>query len=257
MMIYCIKGYTLDLRTLNLNCISYNYDLFTITITFTTRLPYNPELSTVLNRLQDIIPSRLTFTNLPKFQEKLDKLYEKISIPSFNNSNIVLSIFSPCASGRADESPRSRPYIATASDTIVVNVEYRVVPVYLVPKAIYTSTDSSRFGINKARILIAGCSAGGGLAAGVLLIVRDHTLASARVCIIGLVLISSMLDNCVDKELANTESNKLVVPRRTQDISSLLRIYLDISSQIGAFYEFDIFALNAALSLKSITARTD
>ncbi|KAI1315969.1 alpha/beta hydrolase domain protein [Xylariaceae sp. FL0255] len=274
-------------------------------MTFTTRPPYDPELSTVLNGLQDIIPSRLTFTNLPKFQEKLDELWtaeaaiagtnlrhEEISIPSLDNSNIVLSIFSPCASGRADESPRPRPCIvwfhgggmllsnrfigiqvplawATASDAIVVSVEYRVAPAHPAPKAvedcyaaiswICTSVDASRFGIDKARILIAGCSAGGGLAAGVSLMVRDHTLAGARACIVGLVLISPMLDDRVDEEFAkqfcsernsvwSTESNELawravlghqygsenvsswVVPGRAQDVSGLPRIYLDVGS---------------------------
>ncbi|KAI1315834.1 alpha/beta hydrolase domain protein [Xylariaceae sp. FL0255] len=229
-------------------------------MTFTTRPPYDPELSTVLNELQDIIPSKLTFTNLPKFQEQLDKFRMLLS-----NRFI-------------------------ASDTIVVNVEYRVAPAYPAPKAvddcytaiswIYTSADSSRFSIDKARILIARCNAGGGLAAGVSLMVRDHTLADARAYIVGLVLISPMLDNRVNKELAkqavlkhqysNENISSWVVPRRAQDISGLPRIYLDISSVDlfrehnlalhvwpGAFHEFDTLAPSAALSLKSTTAKTN
>ncbi|NQX35711.1 alpha/beta hydrolase [Herbiconiux sp. VKM Ac-2851] len=67
-------------------------------------------------------------------------------------------------------------------DAVAVTVEYRLAPEYPDPVPVedcyaalqWTVTNADLLGVNRARILIAGASAGGGLAAGVALLARDR-----------------------------------------------------------------------------------
>ncbi|KAI3326625.1 alpha/beta hydrolase domain protein [Xylariaceae sp. AK1471] len=273
--------------------------------------------------------------------------HEEIVIPGPDDNSILLSIFRPPLERRASGEAirQDRPCIvwfhgggmllanrfigvqvplawAKTCGAIVVSVEYRVAPAHPAPAAVedcyaamswaYAAANASRLAIDRTKILVAGFSAGGGLAAGVSLMARDRAPVGGGPRICGLVLISPMLDDRIDEELGkqfsgenspiwSTESNELawravlghrygddsvsscVVPARATDVSGLPRIYLDtgsvdlfreqslrFASRIwraggdlalhiwpGAFHGFDTFAPAAALSVKSITTRTD
>jgi acetyl esterase/lipase len=82
---------------------------------------------------------------------------------------------------------------------IVVSVEYRLAPEHPFPAAVedcyaglvWTAANASELGIDPRRLLIAGASAGGGLAAAVSLMARDRR----RPDLIGQVLMCPMLDD--------------------------------------------------------------
>lgn len=219
--------------------------------------------------------------------------HEEITIPGPDDNSILLSIFRPplsCPFGEAV--PRPRPCIvffhgggmlltnrflgvqvplawAKTCGAIVVTVEYRVAPKHPAPAAVedcyaavswtFADENASRFGIDTTKILLAGLSAGAGLAVGVSLMIRDRALFEDRQRICGLVLISPMLDDRIDEDLRkqfsgvhtpiwSTESNEFawrailghrygddsvssyVVPGRATDVSGLPRTYLDVGS---------------------------
>ncbi|KAI1382536.1 alpha/beta hydrolase domain protein [Hypoxylon trugodes] len=150
----------------------------------------------------------------------------------------------------------------------VVSVEYRVAPEHPAPAAVedcYAALcwlrdagDARKLGIDQERVLVAGISAGGGLAAGVALMARDRALAGGpKIC--GLVLMCPMLDDRVDAAVAklfggpespiwSTESNEVawkavlgeaygsdavspyVAPARADDLSGLPPTYIDVAS---------------------------
>lgn len=84
-------------------------------------------------------------------------------------------------------------------DCVLVTVEYRLAPEFPDPFPIedcyaaleWLSAEAERLGVDRTRILVAGASAGGGLAAGVALAARDR----GGVALCGLLLDYPMLDD--------------------------------------------------------------
>jgi acetyl esterase/lipase len=72
--------------------------------------------------------------------------------------------------------------LVTTLDAVCISVEYRLGPEHLDPAALedcyaalkWVGDNLSELGIDPARLMIGGSSAGGGLAAGVALYARDH-----------------------------------------------------------------------------------
>lgn len=89
--------------------------------------------------------------------------------------------------------------LAVDSSMVVVSVEYRMPPDYPDPAPVddcyaallWTADHASELGVDPAAIILAGGSAGGGLAAGTALRVRDHGGPGLA----GLLLLSPMLDD--------------------------------------------------------------
>jgi acetyl esterase/lipase len=149
----------------------------------------------------------------------------------------------------------------TGSDAVCVSIEYRLAPEYpgnVALEECYTGLkwmgeNLDRLGIDPSRVMIAGQSAGGGLAAGVALLVRDK--GGPALC--AQLLMCPQLDdrnNTVssrqfkDKGIWSGEANVLgwectlpekgdsgevsiyVAPARATDLSGLPPAYIDVGS---------------------------
>ncbi|KAI6080093.1 alpha/beta hydrolase domain protein [Hypoxylon rubiginosum] len=278
--------------------------------------PYDPELASVLHQLP--IPSSFTLDDIPIVQKQQDAL----SIAGPDGNPILLSIFRPVSCYSETETACSSlpypslPYIvwihgggmlltnrfvgvktplawAKLCGAVVVSVEYRVTPAYPAPAAVedcYTAVawvcdrnNAERIGVDVAKVLVAGVSAGGGLAAGVSLMARDRALVGGpRIC--GLVLMCPMLNDRVDDiskalfggsstGIWSAETNEMAwkailgdcysddsaspyeVPGRATNLSGLPPTYIDVADLhvwAGGFHGFNVLVPNAALSKKSM-----
>lgn len=103
-------------------------------------------------------------------------------------------------SGSVDVCARVAAQLAEASGTQVFAVDYRLAPEDPFPRAVedmyaavrWLQANSASFGVDPARVVIAGQSAGGGLAAGAALMARDRGL---EVPLAGQILKYPMLDD--------------------------------------------------------------
>ncbi|KAH9905240.1 alpha/beta hydrolase domain protein [Xylariomycetidae sp. FL2044] len=218
--------------------------------------------------------------------------HEEISIPGPNGNPVCLSIFRPVGNHNIrGESTYLRPCIfwihgggmlltnrfigvdiplawARTCQAIVISIEYRVAPTHPAPAAVedcYTAIswackidNAEEIGIDREKVLVAGASAGGGLAAGVGFMARDRILMGGP-SICGLVLTSPMLDDRVSEEIGkqfrssddvvwSTESNEFawkaalgdlydddtvspyIVPARAKNLANMPPTYIDVGS---------------------------
>jgi acetyl esterase/lipase len=193
-----------------------------------TRPPFDPELQAVLAVLGDQLPSSLTpemiplmrqGTVTPPIEEVLeghDVTHREITIPGYEAAEIVVSVFA-----RADHTTAGPGIFHTHGggmiigdrftgigvmvdwverfDAVCVSVEYRLAPEFPDPYPVedcyaglvWTAEHAAELGIDPDRILIAGGSAGGGLAAGTALLARDRSGPA----LIGQALIYPMIDD--------------------------------------------------------------
>ncbi|KAK1976201.1 Alpha/Beta hydrolase protein [Colletotrichum cereale] len=161
--------------------------------------------------------------------------------------------------------------IAKELDAVVVSAEYRLAPEHPAPAPqddcyatlVWTSEHAAGLGIDPARLMVAGVSAGGGLAAGAALRARDDAAAAAatggpRLC--AQLLVYPMLDDrggagvskrqfrndtaydatdnegawsCVLGDRAGVEGadvSPYVAPARATDLSGLPPAYIDVGT---------------------------
>lgn len=216
----------------------------------------------------------------------------EVSVPAKDGTPIQLSVFSPASGGRTAAAPGA-PAAAGAPGApcvywmhgggmvmgdrfsqidiplewlealgaVVVSVDYRLAPeatgTTLVDDCyeglLWTVEHAAELGIDPARIVVAGASAGGGLAAGVALLARDLGTPALA----GQVLIGPMLDHrgtsvssrqysgvpgvwtgemnafgwrCVLGGLPDAEVSEYVSPALADDLSGLPTAYIDTGS---------------------------
>lgn len=190
--------------------------------------PFDPELAAALVVLAEMMPSSLTPEMIPTLRQaswtapfddlvaEVGAVHEERTIPGHEGADIVVSVYRPadCTAvgpgivrfhgGGMIMGDRSvgvgefLPYVASHS-AVIVSVEYRLAPDFPDPYPVedcyaglvWTAANAEELGIDPARIVIAGASAGGGLAAGVGLLARDRKTPQLRAQL----LIYPMLDD--------------------------------------------------------------
>lgn len=193
------------------------------------RPPYDPELEAVLALVNEQLPSTITPEMIPVLRQgtpvdvPVDDLLEQagvaredVTIPGHLGDEIVVSVLR--RNGRSGTGPgvfythgggmiigdrfvglqQFLPWI-TELDAVVVTVEYRLAPEFPDPYPVedcyagltWTAANAADLGIDPERLIIAGASAGGGLAAGTALLARDRQGPPLA----GQVLIYPMLDD--------------------------------------------------------------
>ena len=190
--------------------------------------PFDPELEAALPSFG--LPSTLTADMLPDLREmtavaegfvedfiaKHDLVRRDETIPGYQDDDIVVTIFTPrdadgispavfythgggmVMGDRFSALDLLSPWIE-AHRAIVVTVEYRLAPEFPDPYLVedcyaalaWTAENAVDLGIDPERIIIAGGSAGGGLAAGTALLARDRKGPK----LLGQVLMCPMLDD--------------------------------------------------------------
>ncbi len=194
------------------------------------RPPFDPELAPMLEVISQMLPSTLTAEMLPAMRagslpglptpaeilESAQLQSRDVTIPGFEGADIVVSVIE--AKGRTGTGPgifhthgggmimgdRFTAVEAFAEwihryNAVVVSVEYRLAPEFPDPYPVedcyaglvWTAENADRLGIESERLLIAGGSAGGGLAAGVALLARDRRGPH----LVGQMLMYPMLDD--------------------------------------------------------------
>ncbi|SFR66815.1 Acetyl esterase/lipase [Agromyces sp. CF514] len=193
-----------------------------------TRPPFDPELEAVLGILGEQLPSSITPEMIPLMRQApivapVDDLFAEhgisrrdVTIPGHLGDEIVVSVLQRV--GRTGTGPGifhthgggmiiGDRFVGIAGvipwilehDAVCVTVEYRLAPEFPDPYPVedcyagllWTAEHAEELGVDLARLLIAGASAGGGLAAGVSLLARDRSGPE----LIGQVLIYPMLDD--------------------------------------------------------------
>lgn len=195
------------------------------------RPPFDPELEAVLAVLREQMPSTFTLEMIPAMRqgpmllspEAVDALLAEhglvrrdVTIPGYLGDDIVLSIIERegrtgpgpaiyhthgggmIVGDRFGFSPEMLEW-TVRHDAVFVTVEYRLAPEFPDPYPVedcyaglaWTAEHAAELGIDPARILIAGASAGGGLAAGTALLARDRQGPA----LIGQLLICPMIDD--------------------------------------------------------------
>ncbi|TVY78149.1 Carboxylesterase NlhH [Lachnellula suecica] len=258
----------------------------------TPKAPYDPEMMGTLLASNALPPNgppppptKETIADRRKLTTMWDAKYddpslsrEDLTIPGPDGNTIELTIVKPNtpASG-----PRNAIYyihgggmiLATrhfmvqgmfpwvkSLDAVIITVEYRLAPEHPHPAPVedcyaglkWVTENSTKLGINNSRIMIAGHSAGGGLAAGTALLARDRNLP---VPLFAQFLIYPMLDDRTNtascKQYMNEGTwpgkNNIVAwdwllpsrdvpgleyaaPSRATNVSNLPQTYLDVGS---------------------------
>jgi acetyl esterase/lipase len=194
------------------------------------RPPFDPELEAVLALLGDDFQSTITPEMIPllrqgaaPFELSVDEVLAQagverrdVTIPGHDGDEIEVSVLQ--RAGRTGVGPgvyhthgggmilgdrfvglqHILPWI-TDLDAVVVTVEYRLAPEFPDPYPVrdcyaglvWTAEHAEELGIDPERLIIAGASAGGGLAAGTALLARDE----GGPALAGQVLIYPMLDD--------------------------------------------------------------
>ena len=192
------------------------------------RPPFDPELEAVLVMLGDLLPSTLTPEMIPLMRqasitppiEELlaghDVTHREEVIAGYEGAELIVSIFA-----RADHTGTGPGIFHTHGggmiigdrftgvgvmidwierfDAVCVSIEYRLAPEFPDPYPVedcyaglvWTADHAEELGIDPDRLLIAGGSAGGGLAAGTALLARDRKGPA----LLGQALIYPMLDD--------------------------------------------------------------
>jgi acetyl esterase/lipase len=197
----------------------------------TTHPPFDPELETALSALGDQMPSTITTELIPTLRSGTSALSPTDEQLRRDGAIDVEERTAPGPEGAPEVSllvcrpagvPTPAPGIyhthgggmilgdnrtgidpvldwAQAFGAVVVSVEYRLAPEHPDPAPVedcyaglvWTAAHAGELGVDPGRILIAGASAGGGLAAGVALIARDR----GGPALIGQMLMCPMLDD--------------------------------------------------------------
>ena len=194
-----------------------------------TRPPFDPELEAVLAVLREQFPSAITPEMIPVMRQPnplmptIDQVIadraitsRDVAIPGYEGAEIVVSVFA-----RADHTGTGPGIFHTHGggmiigdrfvgidvmldwverfDAVCVSVEYRLAPEFPDPYPVedcyaglvWTAEHAEELGIDPDRLMIAGGSAGGGLAAGTALLARDRQGPA----LFGQVLIYPMIDD--------------------------------------------------------------
>lgn len=192
------------------------------------RPPFDPELEPVLAAAAEIAPLTMTADLIPLVRQNppfplteedfkaQGLVVEDVAIPGHQDDEILVSIIN-----REDHTGLGPgiyhthgggmitgdrfaglhlilPWVVE-NDAVLVTVEYRLAPEFPDPYPVedcyaglvWTADQAAGLGIDASRLVIAGASAGGGLAAGTALLARDRNGPA----LIGQVLIYPMLDD--------------------------------------------------------------
>lgn len=196
----------------------------------TTRPPFDPELEAVLAALADTLPPTLTPEMIPALRDggaalapPIEDLlagrpitHREVIVAGYEGGEITLSIFA-----RSDHATAGPGIFhihgggmiigdrftgidvplewVERFDAVCVSVEYRLAPEFPDPYPVedcyagltWTARNAADLGIDPARLIVAGGSAGGGLSAGTALLARDRQGPALS----GQVLIYPMLDD--------------------------------------------------------------
>lgn len=152
------------------------------------------------------------------------------------------------------------PYVASGS-AVVVSVEYRLAPEHPDPALVedcyaglvWTAKNANELGIDAERLMIAGASAGGGLAAGTALLARDRAFPKLSHQVLICPMLddrfethsSRMLDNegiwdrnanlfgwnaLLGERRGGPDVSPYAAPARATDLTGLPRTYIDTGS---------------------------
>ncbi|MGP3776156.1 alpha/beta hydrolase [Streptomyces sp. SDT5-1] len=192
------------------------------------RPPFDPELEAVLAVLADQIPPTLTAEMIPQMRqaapaEVTDELLDEsgltrrdVTIPGHLGDEITVSVIARAdhqglgpgiyhthgggmvTGDRFSGLVQALPWVVE-HDAVLVTVDYRLAPEHPDPYPVedcyaglvWTAEHAKELGMDPDRMIIAGQSAGGGLAAGTALLARDRQGPA----LIGQVLIYPMLDD--------------------------------------------------------------
>jgi acetyl esterase/lipase len=194
----------------------------------TTRPPFDAELQGVLTAIADFVPPTMTPEMIPLARQgsltpPIDQVLEgrpvtsrDVTIPGHDGDEIVVSVLA------RDDHAEPGPAVlhlhgggmvfgdrfagigtvvdwVEQFDAVAVSVDYRLAPESPDPfpvedayaALVWTAANASELGIDPGKIIVAGGSAGGGLAAGVALLARDRRGPALA----GQVLMYPMLDD--------------------------------------------------------------
>ncbi|OYO08684.1 lipase [Enemella evansiae] len=192
------------------------------------RPPFDPELEAVLAVLAEQLPVLTSVEQIPhlrttvavdeneQFITDSGLARRDLTIPGHQGDEIMVTVLSRpdhqgqgpgiyhthgggmIAGNRFVSAPQLAQWIS-AHDAVAVSVEYRLAPEFPDPYPVedcyaglvWTAEHAAELGIDPDRIMIAGASAGGGLAAGTALLARDRQGPK----LIGQALICPMLDD--------------------------------------------------------------
>lgn len=216
------------------------------------RPPFHPDLEPVLAAMAELMPSSITPEMIPAMREPLpmdvpaDEVLAQAQvrrtdhrIPGHQGDEIEVTVLE--AEGRTGPSPvvfhihgggmiigdrftglpQFLPWI-TELGAVVVTVEYRLAPEYPDPfpvedcyaGLVWTADHADELGLDLGRLLIAGASAGGGLAAGTALLARDR----GGPPLVGQLLIYPMLDDR-DATVSTAQIDGVGVWDRTSNVT--------------------------------------
>ncbi|WP_214105419.1 alpha/beta hydrolase fold domain-containing protein [Acrocarpospora catenulata] len=191
--------------------------------------PFDPELAAALSAMAGFIPPSLTLEMLPALRETPISLPEvdlsrdgavelrELTVPGpAGEPDISLLVLRPAGEpgpvpalyhihgggmimGDARMIPAELVDMIVELKLAIVSVEYRLAPDHPHPAPVedsyaglvWTAKHADEIGVDPGRILVAGASAGGGLAAAVALLARDRSGPA----LIGQMLICPMLDD--------------------------------------------------------------
>ncbi|PXX70973.1 acetyl esterase/lipase [Nocardia tenerifensis] len=194
------------------------------------RPPFDPELAVMLPVLHQEIPATVRLADIPVLRERLRAMAPSAAqllagrpighvehvIAGFGGAEIVVSVFA-----RTDHAVPGPGFFHTHGggmmlgdrffglsevldwvqwhDAVCVSVEYRLAPEFPDPVPVedcyaglvWTAANADALGIDPGRLIVAGASAGGGLAAGLALLARDRGAPGLA----GQILMCPMLDD--------------------------------------------------------------
>jgi acetyl esterase/lipase len=217
-----------------------------------SRPPFDPELEAMLAVLGDQMPPSITPEMIPLLRQASPVSVDHdqvladagisrrdVTIPGYEGDEIVVSVLQ--REGRTGTGPgifhthgggmiigdrwvglgQFLPWILRF-DAVVVTVEYRLAPEFPDPYPVedcfaglvWTAEHAAELGIDPDRLIIAGASAGGGLAAGTALLARDRQGPALA----GQVLIYPMLDDR-DATVSTAQIDGVGVWDRTSNIT--------------------------------------
>lgn len=190
--------------------------------------PFDPELGVVLADIADRVPPAITADMIDRFRaippdptvggalEALGIVHDRRILPAYGHATIEASIFRPTAASGAGPGilylhgggmvfgnrfggvGAYLPLVATHG-AVVVAIDYRLAPEHPDPVPVedcyaaleWAAAHAAELSVDADRLIVAGQSAGAGLAAGVALLAR--TRGGPRIA--GQVLVSPMLDD--------------------------------------------------------------
>ena len=216
------------------------------------RPPFDPELEAALTLLADQLPPSITPEMIPQLRQvmpldvSVDDVLEQagverrdVTIPGYGGDEIGVTVLR--RAGRTGVGPgvyhthgggmiMGDRFVGlehvlgwvTDLDAVVVTVEYRLAPEFPDPYPVrdcyaglkWTAEHAEELGIDPARLIIAGASAGGGLAAGTALLARDE----GGPALAGQVLIYPMLDDR-DQTVSTAQIDGIGVWDRTSNVT--------------------------------------